>query len=108
MISPQELYLRRQGVHIVSDADRDQKCRSHHDADHLIGEADGRDHGDHEAGVNGQSPQTRYQSMMHLARIRLVDGADADGEVLHHRRQHEGHSQCHKKRERIGEQRNTS
>ena len=45
---------------------------------------------------------------MHLPGVRLVYGSDADGEVLHDRRQYERDGKRDKKRERISEQRNTS
>ena len=105
---PQKLDLRAQGNDVVRNADNDQERSAGHDADHLIRKTDRRDRRDHEARVNRKASEPGYQPVMHLPGVRLVYGSDADGEVLHDRRQYERDGKRDKKRERISEQRNTS
>ena len=104
----QKLHLRRQGHHIICNAYDNQERSPQHDAHHFIGKSDGGNGGNHEARINSQTPQPRNEAVMHLPGVRLVHGADTDGQVLHHRRQYKGDHQGCQKRERIGEQRNTS
>ena len=104
----QKLYLRRQGYHIIRNAHNDKERGPQHNAHHFIGKPDGSHGGYHKARINGKDSQPRNQSMMHLAGIGLVHGADTDSQVFHHRRQYKGDYQGRQERERIGEQRNTS